>query len=82
MKTEENLNTLELQQPVTLTQAAKILKEKFPRFFFDSRTLQTMCIKQLVPHLEMPTCGLHRKVRYLIRVGDLVKHLKRQEKSA
>ena len=83
MKTEEeDLNALDLQQPVSLSEASKILEERFPRFYFKAKALQTMCIKQLVPHLEMETCGLTRKVRYMVRVGDIVKHLKKKEKTA
>lgn len=77
-KAEDVINEI----PVPLALAESLLLRFHPNFYFDAKTLQTMCIKQLVPHLEMPTCGLTRKVRYMVRVGDIVKHLKKKEKTA
>ena len=76
---QEDFNVL---KPVTLKEASATLKEKYPHFFFSENQLRSMCIKQLVPHLEMPTCGTQRKVRYMVRVRELVNHFKKQDKPA
>lgn len=75
-------NELNELKPVTLKQAADILSENYPHFYFTETQLRTMCVKQLVPHLEMPTCGRLRRVRYMVRIRELVNYFKKQYKPA
>lgn len=87
MKTqEENITeetiTFDMLKPVSLRVASDMLKEKYPHFFFSETQLRNMCKKRLVPHMEMPTSGRQRKVRYTIRIRELVNHFKKHYKPA
>lgn len=79
---EDNAIPFDLLKPVSLKTAEQVLKEQFPHFYFSESQLRTMCIKRLMPHMEMPTCGRQRKVRYMVRVREIVNHFKKQYKPA
>lgn len=79
--TEETI-TFDMLKPVSLRVASETLKEKFPHFYFSETQLRCMCIKRLVPHIEMPTCGMRRKVRYMVRIREIVNHFKKHYKPA
>lgn len=79
MNTENNIDEL---KPLTLSAAAEALRTQYPHFYFTESQLRTMCIKRLVPHLELPTCGRLRRVRYMVRVRELVNHFKKQYRPA
>lgn len=68
--------------PVSLEQAECLLLRFHPESYFSESQLRTMCIKRLMPHMELPTCGRQRKVRYMVRVREIVNHFKKQHKPA
>lgn len=55
--------------------AAQLLAEEHPEFAFNAVQLQSLCRKQLVPCIQLPTCGTQRRYRYMVHYPTLVKHL-------
>lgn len=79
--TEESIS-FDMLKPVSLKVASETLKEKYPHFYFTETQLRNMCLKKLMPHFEVPTCGMRRKVRYMVRIREIVNHFKKLYKPA
>lgn len=87
-KTSEEENPIRLtreeeeMRPMRLIEAERYLKLNYPRYFRTAKELGRLCEKHLIPHVAEPQCGVTRKVRYLVRIKDLMAKWKTYDRPA
>ena len=76
------MNKLEEKRPLTLKKASEYLMAHYPEHYRDVKQLRALCEKSLIPHDVEDLCGLKRKVRFLVRIEQLIPIWKKQHKTA
>lgn len=60
-----------LRKPVSLSEAAAVLAERYPEYAFSARKLREMCDAKTVRCLLRP-CKSKSRCMYYVRVGELL----------
>lgn len=65
--------------PVSLYEAARVLRERYPQWAFTRSQLRQMCFNRVLPYMEVPQAGTRRRVLVVVRVAELVKRFEQME---